>query len=83
MKPNIDHIDEIIAAIRVEEIAKFNMVDWIHEGEDGCGTTACIGGFSDLGQNLGPLSFRQEKAPATFRSLGQVAGQTVQAGGPE
>jgi hypothetical protein len=44
--PNVEHIDEIIAAIQAEEIAKFDMCYWVRHRD--CGTVACIAGFSNL-----------------------------------
>lgn len=47
--PNIEHIDEVIAAIKAEEIAKFDMSFWFTDDHTHpCGTAACIAGFSCL-----------------------------------
>ena len=44
--PNTEHINKVIEAIKLEEIAKLNMKEVIDC--DDCGTSACIMGFSVL-----------------------------------
>ena len=49
--PNVKNINTVIAAIQAEQIAYFQMMDWLREcprETNACGTAACIGGFTDL-----------------------------------
>ena len=49
--PNVKNLNAVIAAIQAEQIAHFQMRQWITacpEELNTCGTAACIGGFTEL-----------------------------------